>query len=69
MFNNSNENKVEEKEVLSRKDLTKLLGKTAPTIWKWGKQGFIREHRLNRTVYYLKSEILEDIKKRGMYEN
>lgn len=69
MFNNIEKEKTEEKEILSRKELMELLGKTSPTIWKWAKQGFIREHHLNRTVYYLKSEVLEDIKKRGMYEN
>lgn len=69
MFNNTDKCETTDKEILSRKDLMKMLGKTAPTIWKWVKQGFIREHRLNRTVYYLKSEVLEDIKKRGVYED
>lgn len=69
MFNNTDKYETTDKEILSRKDLMKMLGKSSPTIWKWGKQGFIREHRLNRTVYYLKSEVLDDIKKRGVYED
>lgn len=64
-----NKYETTEKEILSRKDLMDMLGKSSPTIWKWVKQGLIREHRLNRTVYYLKSEVLEDIKKRGVYED
>lgn len=69
MFNNANKDKTEEKEILSRNDLMVLLGKSAPTIWKWTKLGLLRQHHMNRTVYYLKSEVLEDIKKRGVYEN
>lgn len=64
-----NKYETTEKEILSRKDLMDMLGKSSPTIWKWVKQGLSREHRLNRTVYYLKSEVLEDIKKRGVYED
>jgi len=64
-----NKYETTEKEILSRKDLMDMLGKSSPTIWKWVKLGLIREHRLNRTVYYLKSEVLEDIKKRGVYED
>lgn len=65
MLNDKTETAIAEKEILSRKELTEFLGKSQPTIWKWVKQGFLREHRLGRTVFYLKSEILEDIKKRG----
>lgn len=50
-------------EILSRQDLMKMFGKSQVTIWKWVKQGLIREHRLGNSRFYFKHELIEDISK------
>lgn len=49
--------------ILTRDEVRKMLKVSLVTLYKWGQKHIIREHRLGRTVYYLKDELLEDLKK------
>ena len=50
-------------QLLTREDVLELLGISHVTLWKWVKSGIIREHKMQRHIYYLKDELMEDIKK------
>lgn len=49
--------------ILTRKDAQELLKVSYVTLYTWAKNGIIREHHLGRSVYYLKEELIEDLKK------
>lgn len=49
--------------ILTRKDAQELLKVSYVTLYTWAKKGVIREHHLGRSVYYLKEELIEDLKK------
>lgn len=49
--------------ILTRKDAQELLKVSNVTLYTWAKNGIIREHHLGRSVYYLKAELIEDLKK------
>lgn len=49
--------------VCTKKQLMEILKVSNVTLWKWGKAGIIREHRLGRHVYYIREEIMEDLKR------
>lgn len=52
-----------EQELLTRQDVMRILKKSQPTIWAWVRKGVIREHRLGKSVFYYRHELLEDIEK------
>ena len=54
-----------QEELLTREEVMSIFKVTTQTIWKWVKSGYIREHSFGRARYYLKSEILEDLKSNG----
>ncbi len=39
-------------------EVMKLLGKSRTTINSWRKEGFLKEHIINSSVYFKKSEVL-----------
>jgi len=49
-------------EFLTRDDVIKLFGISSVTLWKWTSKGVIRHHTLGKRVYFIESEICEDIK-------
>lgn len=49
--------------ILTRKDAKALLKVSNVTLYTWAKNGIIREHHLGHSVYYLKEELIEDLKK------
>lgn len=49
--------------IYTKEQLRELLKVSNVTLWKWGKAGIIREHKLGRHVYYIREEILEDLKR------
>ena len=53
-------------EMLTRRDVMKILNKSQVTIWTWVRRGILREHTLGKSVYYLKSELMEDIKRNNL---
>lgn len=60
-------NKVPE-EILNSKAVCELLTITRPTLHSWRKRGIIQAHFLGRKVFFLKSEILESLKKQNNYD-
>lgn len=54
---------VEEDPLLSIKEVQKILSVSKVTIHKWKKKGLITYHKLNRRLYFKKSEILNAVKK------
>ena len=55
-----------ESTILTRRDVMRILKKSQPTIWKWVRLGILREHRIGRSVFYYKHELLEDIGKNNI---
>lgn len=51
-----------DKQILSRKELMSLLGVSAVTVWTWVKEGRIREHSIKRKCFYIKDELIEDLR-------
>ena len=35
------------------------------TLWQWTRKGIIRSHKLGKNLYFIESEICEDIKNSG----
>jgi predicted DNA-binding transcriptional regulator AlpA len=48
---------------LSRQEVMEKFGICTATLWKWTSKGVIRHHRLGKRVYFIESEIREDILK------
>lgn len=46
---------------LSEKEVCKKYGKTRQTLSKYRKQGKLRYHRIGREIYYLPSQLKEDM--------
>ena len=53
ILNNENE------KILSRKDVSKLLGISQATLWRWSKNGILKPYYLGGRVYYKYDEIKE----------
>lgn len=51
-----------EDEVISKKEALELLGVTASTLWRWVKDGKIKETALGGKRYFSRSEIMDLIK-------
>lgn len=47
-----------EDEFIEITEVMKLLGKSRTTINNWRKEGFLKEHIINSSVYFKKSEVL-----------
>lgn len=47
-----------EDEFITITEVMKLLGKSRTTINNWRKEGFLKEHVINSSVYFKKSEVL-----------
>lgn len=47
-----------EDEFIKIPEVMKLLGKSRTTINNWRKEGFLKEHVINSSVYFKKSEVL-----------
>ena len=47
---------------LTRDDIMKKFGISTVTLWKWTRDGLLRCHPLGKRVYFIESEICEDLK-------
>tara|TARA_R110002020_G_scaffold385791_2_gene596685 strand:- start:345 stop:656 length:312 start_codon:yes stop_codon:yes gene_type:complete len=47
-----------EEEFINIPEVMKLLGKSRTTINNWRKEGFLKEHLINSSVYFKKSEVM-----------
>ena len=54
---------MEEDPFLSIEQVQKILSVSKVTIHKWKKKGLITYHKLNRRLYFKKSEVLNAVKK------
>ena len=52
-------------EFLTREDVMKKFGISSVTLWKWTRNGVTRHHSLGKRVYFIESEICEDIRNSG----
>ena len=52
-------------EFLTRKDVMEKFKISSITLWKWTRDGVIRHHSLGKRVYFIESEICEDIRNSG----
>ena len=52
-------------EFLSREAVMEKFDISPVTLWKWTSKGVIRHHKLGKRVYFIESEICEDIKNSG----
>lgn len=53
-------------QILSRDEIMRLFNVSNVTVWQWVKTGKLREHKFNRTPFYLRDEVLEDVKNNGV---
>jgi excisionase family DNA binding protein len=60
-LNSHPEHKPEE-ELLSIEDISKIFRVSKVTIHKWKQKGLIPFYKMNRRVYFKKSEIVESLK-------
>ncbi len=51
-----------EDSILTRNDLKRIFKVSKVTIWKWVKKGILREHTMDTAIFYLKDEVLEDLR-------
>ena len=49
--------------ILTRKEARELLKVSYVTLYTWAKNGIIREHHDGLSVYNLKEELIEDLKR------
>ena len=49
---------IPEEEFIKIPEVMKLLGRSRTTINNWRKEGFLKEHMFNSSVYFKKSEVL-----------
>ena len=47
-----------EETLVTRKDIARLFGVTLVTVNAWMKKGLLPYHRINRRIYFKKSEVL-----------
>lgn len=50
-----------DKKPISEKEACEMYGKTRQTFSSYRKKGKIRYHRMGREIYYIQSELLEDL--------
>lgn len=50
---------------LTREQAMQLFGISGVTLWNWVKKGIIRQHHIGKHVYFIETELAEDIKKSG----
>ena len=48
-------------DIISRKEVCEILQVSLPTLHNWNKSGILKNSRIGRRVYYLKSEVLEKL--------
>lgn len=49
-------------ELITEIELAKRLNKSKPTLWSWRKKGLISYKRINRSIYYDFSKVLDELK-------
>ena len=54
-------------EFLSREAVMEKFDISPVTLWKWTSKGVIRHHKLGKRIYFIESEICEDIKNSGSF--
>ena len=57
--------KNENEKILSRKDVSQLLGISQATLWRWSKNGILKPYYLGGRVYYKYDEIKESLIAKG----
>ncbi|MEB2786206.1 helix-turn-helix domain-containing protein [Algoriphagus persicinus] len=58
-LNNISKPSTAEEEFIKIPEVMKLLGRSRNTINSWRKEGFLKEHIINSSVYFKKSEVLD----------
>ena len=53
-------------EFLTRKQVMGMFKISSVTMARWLKEGVLRHHRFGKNVYFIESEIAEDIKNGGV---
>jgi len=56
------EEKENQEELVSIEDLQKIFSVSKVTIHKWKKKGLIPFYKMNRRVYFKKSEVIDSMK-------
>lgn len=55
--------KIEKEEVLTREETAEFIKVSLVTLWSWAKKDLLVPYRIGRETRYLKSDILEALKK------
>ena len=51
--------------ILTRKDVMEIFQISQVTLWKWMRKGVLRYHNMEKSVFFLKDEILSDLRNNG----
>lgn len=52
-------------QILTRHKMRELFDVSNVTLYNWVKDGVIRQHNLGRSVFFLRDEVIEDLKNNG----
>ena len=52
-------------QILTKAKMRELFGVSNVTLYNWVKDGVIRQHNLGRSVFFLRDEVIEDLKSNG----
>ncbi|MCT3899450.1 helix-turn-helix domain-containing protein [Elizabethkingia anophelis] len=58
---NTNPQTPDNTELLTRKEVSELLGITLPTVNEWTKKGILKAYRMGTRLKYKKAEIMETL--------
>jgi excisionase family DNA binding protein len=62
-ISNLPQNENDQSDYLSRKEVSKLLKITLPTLHDWTKLGYLRSYKMGTRVLYKQSEVIETLEK------
>lgn len=61
--------KEEPEQLLTRKEVAKLLKISLPTLYYWTKEGKLKHYKTGSRVYYKKNEVMSALGKSNNYRN
>lgn len=52
-------------EILTRKQVMKMLDISASTLWRWTESGYIKKSKIGNRVYFIYSDVINALNKEG----
>ena len=48
-------------EILTRKQVMKMLDISASTLWRWTESGYIKKSKIGNRVYYIYTDVIKSL--------